>query len=151
MSADGWSEQEEPDVAARHLLLCREVVWNAADPEGRYSLLGLLTDIRPKGTFPLVWDRPIYAFVQFFGAPGEYEVWIEVVRLIRDDYGEVLDETEAVAFGPFDLNITESRFIHGRSYPMRRVPFDAPGLFEFRVRLAGVYDVVVAERLLVEG
>jgi hypothetical protein len=151
MSTGEWSEREEPDIAARHLLLCREVTWNSADTEARYSLLGLFTDIRPKGTFPLVWDRPLYTFVQFFGSPGEYEVWIELVRLVQDETGEILDETEAVVFGPFDLKIATPFFIHGRSFYLKTVPFDAPGLFEFRIRVAGVYDVLVTERLFVEG
>jgi len=151
MSTGEWTEHEEPDIAARHLLLCREVVWNSGDPESRYSLIGLYTDIRPKGTFPLVWDRPLYTFVQFFGSLGEYEVWIEVVRLVQDDEGEFVDETEAVVFGPFEIAITKIAFLHGRSFPLKKVPFDAPGYFEFRVRVAGAYDVIIAERLFVEG
>ncbi len=150
MAPEGWSEQDEPDIAARHLLLCREVVWNAGDAEGRYNLVGLLTELRPKGTFTLVWDLPIHAFVQFFGNPGRYDIWIEMVRLIQDDDGEVLDELEAVVFGPFEINLGD-RFVSGRNFPLVAVPFDRPGLYEFRVRVAGVYDVLAAERILVEG
>ena len=151
MDTEAWSEQEEPDIAARHLLLCRDVTWNAADPEARYSLQGLLTSVAPGGVFPVVWKHPIHAFVQFSGSPGEYEVWIELVRLIQDEDGEVVDETEALSFGPFTLNLSGPNFVHGRSFFLRRVPFDAPGYFEFRVRVAGAYDVLVAEHLFVEG
>ena len=151
MSTGGWSEQEEPDIAARHLLLCREVVWNSADTEAPYNLRGLMTSVAVRGDFPLVYHKPIHVLVQFFGSHGEYEVWIELVRLVQDERGEVLDETEAVVFGPFELNITEGFFIHGRAFFLKTVPFDAPGLFEFRVRVAGVYDVLVTERLFVEG
>jgi hypothetical protein len=144
------TEDEEPDLGARHLLLCREVVWNAADDGGRYNLLGLLTVLRPKGSFPIVWGQPIYAFVQFFGSPGKFDIWIELVRLIQADDGEVIDEAEEVLFGPFEIDL-DDRFMHGRTFPLRGVPFDEPGLYEFRVRAGGVYDVLAAERILVEG
>jgi len=127
------------------------VVWNSSDGEAPYNLRGLLTSIAVRGDFPLVYHRPIHTFVQFFGSLGEYEVWIEVVRLVQDDEGEFVDETEAVVFGPFEIAITKIAFLHGRSFPLKKVPFDAPGYFEFRVRVAGVYDVIIAERLFVEG
>ena len=107
--------------------------------------------VRPRGDFPLTWDKPMYAFAQFYGQPGECEVWIEEVRLVQDDSGEIVDEDEPVAFGPFVVTLDGPYFVHGRAFFLRKVPFTAPGLYEFRLRVAGLFNVVIAERLLVEG
>ena len=126
-------------------------MWNSADAEARYNLIGLLTSIAPRGEFPFRLEQPLYAFVQFFGEPGKHEVWIEMVHLIQDESGEVIDEYEALEFGPFELNITGRFFVHDRAFCLRKVPFDSPGLYEFRIRIAGVYDALATERLFVEG
>jgi hypothetical protein len=150
MTPEGWSEHEQ-DIGARHLLLCRDVVWNSADVEAPYNLIGLLTSLAPRGDFPFRLESPIYAFVQFFGHPGKYEVWIEMIHLNQDESGEVIDENDSLEFGPFELNINAQFFVHGRAFCLRKVPFDSPGLYEFRVRVAGVYDSLASERLFVEG
>ncbi len=151
MSTGEWQEHEEPEIGARHLLLCREVIWNAHDAEAPYTLRGMLAAIQPTGEFPLVWDQPMSVFAQFFGAPGEYEVWVELVRLVFDESGEIHDEVEQATYGPFVIALEGTYFLRGRALFLRRVPFSAPGIYEFRLRAAGVFAPLASERLSVEG
>ena len=143
-------DQSEPCLSARHLLICREVIYDGNNPVAPYTLRGMLTELRPFRAFPLVWNQPIYLFAQYFGEDGEFEVWFDLVQLVYDEADEVVDEVEEASYGPFMLHLAPGRFVHSRSYLLRRVPFTEPGVYEFRLRVAGVMEPLVSEHLLVE-
>lgn len=152
MSTGDWQGGEEPDIGARCLIICREVLFDAGRPDTPYSLNGLLTEIRPRGHFPLVLGFPVSLFVEYFGQAGEYEVWIDLVRLTYDDdSGVVLDAVEEASYGPFVLNLLPDLFVQSRWYYLRKVPITEPGLHEFRLRVAGVSDPLYVQRLFVRG
>lgn len=150
MSEADWSE--EPDIAARCLMVCREVVYDAGRPDAPYSLVGLTTELRPRGHFPLVLDAPLDLYVEYFGPPDEYEVWVELVRLVYDEgNGVILDEVEVASYGPYVLTLKPDLFVQSRWYHLRKVPLNEPGLHEFRLRVAGVSEPLAVQRLFVRG
>ncbi len=151
MSTGDWSESEEPEIGARCLKLCREVIWNANDPEAPYTLRGVLRGFRPRSSFPAVTPQPVFVYAEYFGEAGEYDVWFDLVRLVMGDDGEMVDEADETTFGPYSLRLLPDLFAQGRSYVLRRVPFSEPGLYELRLRVGGVSQHLIAERLFVEG
>ena len=60
-------------------------------------------------------STPICVYVEYFGNPREYEVWIDVVLLGYDEMMEGVEEA-AVTYGPFDLNLPANAFVEGRYY-----------------------------------
>ena len=151
MSTGEWQEQEEPNIDARALMLCREVGFDPNHPYSPYILHGPLSLFRPTGDFPTVWHEPVYLYAEFFGDAGEHEVWFDLVRFVTDESGEVTDEVDEGCYGPFELQLSPATFIQGRSYPLRKLPFQAAGLHEFQLRIAGVYNVLASVRFFVEG
>lgn len=152
MSNGEWTDGDEPDIGARCLMVCREVQFDGSQPESPYSLIGLVSDLRPRGHFPLVLDIPLSLFAEIFGTPGEYEVWIDLVRLEYDEEeGLIGDGTDEVCYGPYVLNLMPDVFVHSRWYHLRKVPFQQPGLHEFRLRVAGVSEPLFIQRLFVRG
>lgn len=47
-------DQSEPSLLARHLLICREVIYDGDNPHAPYTLRSMLTELRPFRAFPLV-------------------------------------------------------------------------------------------------
>jgi hypothetical protein len=150
MSTGDWSESDEPEIGARCLKLCREVIWNANDPEAPYTLRGVIQSLRPRTGYPTYLAQPVHLYAEFFGEAGERDVWFDLVRLVFDADGDLADEVEETVFGPFSLNLTPNLFVQGRWYVLRRVPFPAAGLYEFRLRIAGVSAPLIAERVQLE-
>ena len=83
---------DEPEVAARCLKLCREVIWNPNDPRAPYTLRGVLYGFHPRAGFPFVYPHPLHLYAEFFGEAGAYDVWFDLVRLVTDEDGEIVDE-----------------------------------------------------------
>jgi hypothetical protein len=150
MSTGDRTDGEEPDIAVRCLKLCREVIWNANDPDAPYTLRGVFHRIRPRAGYPSALDRSVSVHVEYDAGVGAYDVWLELVRLELDEEGEVADEVEETSFGPFVLTIDVERFVHGRMYVLRKFPLAGPGLYELRLRVSGVDSPLVTERLFAE-
>jgi hypothetical protein len=93
----------------------------------------------------------VFLYTEFFGDAGEYEVWFDLIRFVMDRDGEIVDEIEDTCYGPYSMTMPSGVFVQGRSYPLRVLPFQAPGLHEFRLRVAGVFNVLAAVRFMVEG
>ena len=91
--------------------------------------------------------KPIFAYVEYFGPAGDYEVWIDLVRLEYDEVGEQIEVTN---YGPFALFVPDGKFVHRRYYCLRNVPLSATGLHEFQLRIAGAYHTIITRTLFVE-
>lgn len=152
MSTGDWSEGDEPEIGARGLTLCQRVEFHLGREDGPYTLHHVLTAFRPNGVFPLVLDLPLWLYTEYHGTPGEYEVWVDLVRLVYDPQtGEVLDEVEDTMYGPYKVNLPPDVFVHAKAYCLRKVPFTEPGLHEFRLRAAGAEEPLASLRVLVRG
>ncbi len=138
---------EDFEISARNLVLCRHVKYDADNREAPYSLQNVLSTVRAVEVESLKQSKPICLYAEYFGPAGEYEVWIDLVSLGYDDYG---DEIEVTNFGPFALTLSEGKFVHQRYYYLQHVPLFSSGLYEFQVRIAGLYQVVISQTLHVE-
>ena len=141
---------DELEIGARNLMLCREVTFDARDPVAPYSLHHMLSTIRAVDPDSIKLSKPIYTYVEYFGHPGEYEVWIDVVFLGHDEKMELIEE-DVATFGPFDLNLSGDGFVEGRFYCLRHVPFLRQGIYEIHLKLAGVFEPVISQRIYVEA
>ena len=126
------------------------MTWNGSDPEAPYVLSGALHSFCPPQGYPAVSGHPFHLYVAFIGEGEEQDVWFDLVRLIHDEDGDVVDELEETAFGPFTLNLLPNRFVQGRWYVLRHVTLPVPGLCEFRLRLGGVEEPLLSERIQLE-
>ncbi len=144
------SDGDEPEIGARCLKVCREVIWNADDPDAPYTLRGVVQRFRPPPGYPAIYRRPVYLYVEYFGGSEECEIWFDLVRFVSDDDGEAVDEIELASFGPFVFNPDPGRFVQGRSYVVRSLPLPEPGVYELRLRIGGVGMPLITERLFAE-
>lgn len=85
--------------------------------------------------------------MEYFGPAGDYEVWIDVVFL---GYDGMIEENEVATYGPFDLAMAEELFTQGRYYCLNRVPLSQPGIYEFQLKVAGIYGTIISQRLYEE-
>ena len=150
--SDEWTEGDEQEIGARCLTLCRRVEFDATHPDSPYSLCGILSVFHVRTGFPVVWREPVWWYVEFHGLPADHKVWFDIVRLVYDEEeSQIVDEVEEASYGPFVLTLLPEVFIHSRSYYLPKIPFNAPGLHEFRLRVAAVPDVLCSQRLFVMG
>ena len=140
---------DELEISARNLILCREVSFDGKDTVAPYTLKHVLSAVRSAASASPRESKPICAYVEYFGRPGEYEVWIDVVFLGYDVMREEVEES-VVTYGPFDLNMPTNVFVEGRYYYLRNVPLFGPGIYEFQLKIAGVLDQLISQRLYVE-
>lgn len=126
------------------------MIWNANDPEAPYTLRGVIHSLCPRTGYPTYLDQPLHLYVEYYGEAGEQDVWFDLVRLVFDDDGDLTDEVEETVFGPFSLNLLPNRFVQGRCYVLRRVPFPSAGLYEFRMRVGGVAEPLITQRVQLE-
>lgn len=138
---------EEREIGARNFILCRGVTFDAAHPEAPYTLHNLLSTIRPNPSGFVSKSKPIFAYVEYFGPAGDYEVWIDLVTLEYDAYGE---ETEVTNYGPFLLSLRDGEFVHGRFYCLRMIPLRTGGIYEFQLRIAGMDQSIITQTIFVE-
>ena len=66
--------EDEMEIGARNLMLCRQVTYDANDIEAPYSLRNVLTRIRRNAAPSSLIKQPIYLYAEFFGEIGEYEI-----------------------------------------------------------------------------
>ena len=140
---------DDLEIGARNLMLCRRVTFDAAHIAAPYTLHNLLSRVRiGDGGFQKK-STPICAYVEYFGNPREYEVWIDVVLLGYDETSKEVEEA-VVTYGPFDLNLPSDAFVVGRYYYLRNVPLLCGGTYEFHLKIAGVFEPLISQRLYVE-
>ena len=142
------SDGAQPELSARHLLVCQEVLYDPFQFGAAYSLRGLITTISPRDDigFPLAAEK-LTLFAQVFGSPGTYPVGIDLVEVEEED-----DEgTRVASLGPFLLTVRPGRFVEGVVFPLSNVPFPRPGVYEFRLRRGHDNELVIAERVLLVG
>ena len=137
------------EIGARNFILCRGVTFDAARPDAPYTLHNLISTVRIVDPEALSASEPIFVYIEYFGPAGDYEVWIDVVFL---EYDASMDEGDGdvASYGPFDVRLVDKRFVQGRSYFLRHTPLNRPGILEFRLQVAGVFEPLITQRLLVE-
>lgn len=114
----------------RRVIVCRKVEASSGPLGLPYSARGVETTIRPPlgGLFPYCEDE-LWLFVQYADGQGTHPVKFELVRQHLESEEVVL----AVDLPP--IHMTRGRFfVLNRGYRMLQVPFDEPGIYEFRVR-----------------
>jgi hypothetical protein len=145
---------EPPELFCRHWIGCR-TFWqqpNSDDPDGGYfySLGSLIISVWPPGgEMPFYLPR-IFFYAQLTGTPGEYTVRIRMVRVTIDDIGEE-KETPTEEFGPWDIPVTGDRFAESYGFPLRNVPFNEAGVYEFQLWIDEFEDPLARERIEVRG
>lgn len=149
--SDEWSDGEEAGVGARSFTLCERVDYDATRPEAPYTLHGVLSVLWLRTGFPGIWREPLWFYVEFFGEPGEYEFWLDVVLVEPIDPVPPSENPGDSNIGPFLFQLSPDAFVVGRSFCLPRLLFPAAGLYEFRVSVAGVADTLFAHRILVRG
>lgn len=142
------SSDAQPDVACRHLILCRTIWYDAGNPDEGYSLGRVVVTLRSGETDEELVLPRLFAFIQLFGEPAEYDVRI---RLFRVDRGEDDDLTEVAAWGPWPYEVTGFELVESRGVELRRVPFPEPGLYEFQVWIDGQTNAAGWERVEVRA
>jgi hypothetical protein len=139
---------DEPDLNARHLLVCRDVIYEPDFVWAAHTLRGLVVSLRPGDDdgYPVIAEH-LWLFAQVYGTPGEYEVWVELVRIDPET-----DEGIFVArYGPSRLTVSVGRFVDNKGWRLPKIPFDVPGVYEFRLYVEGRGDPLAAERLRLEN
>lgn len=126
-------------------------MWNGSDLEAPYSLRGVVQRLRPRSGYPAVIPQPLYLYAEYYGESGELDVCVDLVRILMDDDGDVTDEVEEACYGPYSLTLHPGRFVQGRSYVLRALPLPEWGVYELRLRVAGVEAPLISERLHAEG
>ncbi len=104
-------EYGEPEIGARHLILCREVLWNAGAPDAPYTLRNVVHRVRLASGYPGVAPGPFYLYAEYYGEQGEFDVWIDLVRMTTDEDGDEVDEVEETCNGPYTLALHPDRFV----------------------------------------
>ncbi len=136
------------EIGARNLMVCRQMTYDANDAVAPYSLNHVLARIRRVVPTSLLVAQPVYLYAEFFGEPGEYEIWIDLVEIGYDgDSGGI----EVTTYGPFDLALFPGAFVSSRFYCLKHVPFPGVGLFEFQLKVAGVFEPLLTHRIYVEN
>ncbi len=142
---------DEPSVFCRHLIICRSIWYDSTNPDQGYSLGRLVVSLEPLGedNGPFIESR-LFAFVQLFGVPSDYDVWMRLVRIELDEAGE-----EATVFvtdwGPWVWEITGLELVDSRGFELPRVPFGEPGLYEFQFWAEGLDQPIGWERVEVRA
>jgi len=152
MDSSNDQEEDEADVYCRHLLFCRTVWLDATRTDDGFSLGKSLIQLGPAdgGEYPLVLDR-IFACAQLHGRSGEQTVRLRLVRIPDDEDDEGIQLGKAGApreYGPWDIELIGEEFVESFAFPVVRVRFDDPGVYEFQLRLDSLPTPVGRERLL---
>ncbi|MGL6094279.1 MAG: hypothetical protein ACRC7O_00575 [Fimbriiglobus sp.] len=136
---------DEPPIYCRHLLLCREVVYDPLNNDTPYSLYSMIYDFRPDSDYwyPICAEA-VWVFAELFGQAGRYRVRIDVVPLNEDgaDAGPpILTRAE------IPVRLRPGYFVDPARFRLRQVMFDAPGVYEFRLTLEGFTEPLAATRV----
>jgi hypothetical protein len=112
-----------PMPTVRHFLACQRFV---SDPMVRnISLGGLLYELHPPTGHALpMLQEEIHLLVQLSDGQGEFEFTIELVRMD--------DELSIAVAPPVRVVLTDRLKVYNFHRRLSRVPFEVPGLYEFR-------------------
>lgn len=135
----------EPPIQARCLKVCREVIYDPHDEEAPYSLRAVISHLRPHDDlgYPLCMES-LMVYVELFGEPGRHLTRVVVVLI--DPSEEVPDQVVAT-FDWKPARVRPGLFVDGAKFQLMQIPFDIPGLYEFRFMLDGYEDPLIAERI----
>jgi len=80
---------DDPEVFCRHFIVCRTVWYDSSSADQGYSLGRLVVNLDPAidGNDAGVVPR-LFAFVQLFGTPDDYDLNVRLVRVRVDAEGE---------------------------------------------------------------
>ena len=140
---------DPPAVFCRHLLVCRTLWYDAANPDDGYSLARIVVNVQPPaGSDERFVEPRLFAYVQLFGTVGEYDARMKLVEVTTDEDGNDVDR-ELIEWGPWLTPVTGLDLVETHAYKLFNVPFDGPGLYEFQLWLDGFDEPLAAERVQV--
>lgn len=155
---DNDDERDGPELFCRHLIICRNVWYDASKLDEGFSLGKLFVQASPKDgdEFPILVPR-LFAFAQLYGSVGEYRLRVRLVRIDRTELGgeEEMqlgtngDPLEYVPIRPFEL--TGLDFVEAIAIPMHDVGFARPAVFEFQLWVREGDEPLARERLEIRG
>jgi len=142
-------DEAEKEIACRHLLLCR-TIWFTGDLDDGFSLGRLVVHLRPQEhRFPFICETRLFLFCQLYGDPGEYTARIELIPITMGEDGEQV-EGEHTPFGPWLIPLYGQEFVESFAFPLYKLPFGSPGIYEFRLVFDELPDWWAAERVEVK-
>ena len=116
-----------PLPTVRHFIACQRL---DADPGMRaFSLVNVMYEMAvpgpgPDGVFGVLF-REIHLLAQLSGGEGQFGLWVELVRLDDEMLVERADEVAVL--------MRDKLAVYNFHRTLRNVPFDRPGVFEFRL------------------
>jgi hypothetical protein len=141
----------EPDIACRHLIICRTIWYDPASPDDGYSLGRIVVNIRPDpgDELPFTVAR-LFAYVQLYGELGDNDLRVQLVRVSWDEEG-IEQSDEVATWGPFACPITGLDLVETHGFVLAKVPFEKAGLFEFQLWVDGHPEPIGWERITVRA
>ncbi len=147
---------DEPNLYCPRLLICRSIWYDGRHTERGFSLGGLYANVAPPegDGYPFRIER-LFVYAQLWGDVGEYSVRIRFVRIELQGYDEEIevqlgDDGEARVYPmPTHRPVTvgDRNRIEEFAFAIGPVPFTAPGLYEFQLRVDGLDHPVGRERI----
>jgi hypothetical protein len=125
----------------RHFIACERVEWS---PDGRhYSLRNLISAIRPLPgtTYPRIHPE-LYLFAVLTDGQGRLPFSVQLVTWDQQGQEQSIYTSPSVIL---DLG-QDPLAVHGWPIRLRNLPFDRPGLYEFRLRCDG--EIMAREPIL---
>jgi hypothetical protein len=140
---------EPPHLVCPRLLACGNIRYDAGDQDAGYSLERVLVHFRPadgKG-FGFDLDR-MFLFAQLYGTPGEYTLWVRMTRILQTEENvNGIEIGEAVEFAKRRIALPGDNFVECFGFPLVRLPFPGPGVYEFQLWAEGFEEYLLAERV----
>ena len=144
-----------PQARGSVFLLGRAVWHDPAKPVNPFGLNGIITQIvPPEGMdFPYRVDR-LFAYAQLSGDPGEYRLWVRLVRISQPRYDE--EEVQLGIVGePADFPMPGTRvfeisglnFVDEIAFPIFRIEFPHPAVYEFQLWATGGDEPISRTRI----
>jgi hypothetical protein len=140
---------EPPELFCRHLLVCRTIWYDAGNPDDGYSLGRVVIHVHPPEDHEYGYLEPrLFGYAQLFGTPDEYTCRVRLVRIQEDETAdEIPSEPQIAEWGPWDIAVTGDSFVEAFGFQLVRVPFDAPGVYEFQLWVDGFEEPIGRERV----
>jgi hypothetical protein len=143
-----------PVFGCRHLLVCRTIWFDPSKPDEDFSLGRLVVRLTAASAdhFPLKVAR-LFVFAQVYGTPGEYPVFLRLVRIDRNAVGEEVEFSLGRDDEPLDFRLPRPVVVSGLqlvdsfAVPLDNVTFPTAGLYEFQLWRDGGEEPLASERL----
>ncbi|HEX4612527.1 MAG TPA: hypothetical protein VH092_30315 [Urbifossiella sp.] len=129
----------------RDFLLCHHVRYDPTIPRAPYSIENVLFRHRLSDdeSFPLVVDE-LWFFTRIEGSDS-HDIWIDVSP-VPEEGGDPADVL--ASYGPFPDHLGRTRVGKSRGWRLRGVPFPHPGMYTFRLLVAG--EVLAQQHVYLE-